>query len=176
MVAKHDYDMFADVRHTPPSEASDSDGVRLALETARAMEAQGELRDAARWIRRAADEAEKDGNDERVLALASAAADLVNCSMPCCPPPASPSTIPAPVSYVSLFSSAADKFITEVSWGGDAIRVALEPSMRDAKSFSVVRLATGEALPPGSIEAMLVLTGEVEGRVEIETYVRLPTG
>jgi len=76
MVARVNNEMLASALLTPRPEVSDSDDVLLALETARALETQGELREAARWLRRAADEAEKQGNDERVLALARAAADL----------------------------------------------------------------------------------------------------
>ena len=78
MVARVNNEMLASALLTPRPEVSDSDDVLLALETARALETQGELREAARWLRRAADEAEKQGNDERVLALARAAADLTN--------------------------------------------------------------------------------------------------
>jgi hypothetical protein len=52
----------------------------LALETAQALEVRGDIAEAARWLRRAANEAEKQGNDTRVLALAHAAADLTSAS------------------------------------------------------------------------------------------------
>src|SRR5512145_1620785 len=71
-------EMFSDTTYTPRPEPSDSDGVLLALETARALEEQGDIREVARWLCRAADEAAKDGNDERVLVLARAAADLTD--------------------------------------------------------------------------------------------------
>jgi hypothetical protein len=77
---------------TPASDASDSDAVALALETARALEAQGDFREAARWLRRAADEAEQEGNDSRVVMLARAAADLAGASAP----PSSQSSIQPP--------------------------------------------------------------------------------
>jgi hypothetical protein len=76
MVARVNNEMLSQALLTPRPDVSDSDDVLLALETARALETQGELREAARWLRRAAEEAEKQGNDERVLALARAAADL----------------------------------------------------------------------------------------------------
>ena len=60
----------------PGPEAFDSEDVLLALETAQALRAKGDLREAIRWIRRAADAAEQDGNDLRAVALARAAADL----------------------------------------------------------------------------------------------------
>src|SRR5688572_7386288 len=76
MVARVNNEILSQSLLTPRPDVSDSDDVLLALETARALETQGELREAARWLRRAADEAEQQGNDERVLALARAAADL----------------------------------------------------------------------------------------------------
>jgi hypothetical protein len=61
---------------TPLPAAGDSDDVVLALETARALEARGDVREAARWLRRAAEQAESQGNDVRVLLFAHVAADL----------------------------------------------------------------------------------------------------
>jgi hypothetical protein len=63
---------------TPLPASSDSDGVALALETARALEARGDVREAVRWIRRAVEEAESQGNDPRVLLFAHVAADLTS--------------------------------------------------------------------------------------------------
>ena len=76
MVARVDRETFTHAWKSPEADPSDSDDVALALQTARALEAQGDLREAAKWLRRAVDAAEEDGNDERVLALARAAADL----------------------------------------------------------------------------------------------------
>jgi hypothetical protein len=76
--------------YTPRPETSDSEGVLLALETARALEEQGDMREVARWLRRAADEAEKDGHDERVLVLARAAADLADAIENACESDAAP--------------------------------------------------------------------------------------
>src|SRR5205814_9709956 len=76
MVAQMKTETFERTSIVPPSDDSDSEGVTLALATAHALEAQGDLREAARWLRRAAEEAEEEGNDSRVVALAPAAADL----------------------------------------------------------------------------------------------------
>jgi hypothetical protein len=65
---------------TPGPSPRDSDDVLVALETAHALEVRGDMLEAARWLRRAANEAEKQGNDTRVLALAHAAADLTSAS------------------------------------------------------------------------------------------------
>ena len=69
---------FTRALHTPAPDPSDSEGVLLALETARALEARGDTNEATRWLRRAATEAEKQGNDARVLEFAHAAADLTS--------------------------------------------------------------------------------------------------
>jgi len=69
---------FTPTLRTPGPKPSDSEDVLVALETAQALEVRGDLAEAARWLGRAADEAEKQGNDSRVLALAHAAADLKN--------------------------------------------------------------------------------------------------
>jgi hypothetical protein len=65
---------------TPAPSPRDSDDVLLALQTAHALEMRGDLAEAAHWLQRAANEAEKQGNDMRVLALAHAAADLTSAS------------------------------------------------------------------------------------------------
>jgi hypothetical protein len=91
MVAQISSETFNRASLTPPMEASDSDDLVLALETARVLEAQGDIREAARWLRRAADQAEKDGNDARVLVLARAAADLTNTVTPSSSAPKPPS-------------------------------------------------------------------------------------
>jgi hypothetical protein len=70
------------VSHSPPPNSTDSDVVVLALVTARALEVQGDIREAAQWLRRAADQARKDGNEGRVVVLARAAVDLVSTLRP----------------------------------------------------------------------------------------------
>jgi hypothetical protein len=76
---------------TPLPASSDSDDIVLALETARALEACGDVREAARWLRRAAEEAETQGNDARVLLFAHVAADLTSSN-----PPRPSAPVPAP--------------------------------------------------------------------------------
>ena len=60
----------------PKPLADDSKTVAMALETGGAEWARGELHEAVRWIRRAADAAEAAGDDMRALSLARTAADL----------------------------------------------------------------------------------------------------
>ena len=212
MVARIENEMLTQEIHTPRPDLSDSDDVLLALETARALETQGEIREAVRWIRRAADDAEKQGNDERVLTLARAAADLSNtlgpaqsgpppAEVPTMPPPAmsaaevptlsppAPSestppdssdltvppaaaaavTVPPPVTPAPIFSVPSDMPLTERSMRIGAVRVAIaEGSVRGAKTFSVERLEKGQLAPSGTMEAMLVFSGEIGMESELE--------
>jgi hypothetical protein len=220
MVARMDSEMFPRELFTPQPDVSDSDDVLLALETARALETQGEIREAVRWLRRAADEAEQQGNDERVLALARAAADLTNtlvaappaAEVPTMPPPSMyPATTPPPdaieatipppsslpttlppvaaaseasapsdpsplasdppplASHTAELSRVSDMPLTERSMRIGAIRVAIAlGSVRGTKSFSVERLESGQLAPPGTTEAMLVFTSEIEDVSELE--------
>lgn len=60
----------------PNALADDPKTVIMALETGKNEWNRGDLHEAVRWIRRAADAAEAAGNDMRALALARMAADL----------------------------------------------------------------------------------------------------
>ncbi len=223
MVARIDNEMFPQL-FTPQPELSDSDDVLLALETARALEMQGEIREAARWIRRAAEEAEKQDNDERVLALARAAADLSNtlgalpsaAEVPTMPPPPPAATTPPPDAFEATtpppasLPAASDSAIspaptpsdsapsvsdsalphgpspsasptamlsnpplTERSMRIGAIRVAIaEGSIRGVKSFYVERLEAGQMPATGTMEAMLVFSGEIDEPSELEPDLR----
>jgi hypothetical protein len=169
----------------------------LALETAHALEVRGDIAEAARWLRRAANEAEKQGNDTRVLALAHAAADLTSASsqapVPQAPeanapprlgrqrdpndseptlhwratPPPLPgrvSSLPAasqPISFLRDRPTAAEPpVVAEHESRMGAIRVAIkEEPARSARSFTVERLDANEPLPPGTVEALIVLAG-----------------
>jgi hypothetical protein len=106
----------------PMSEASDPDSVSLALETGRALWGQGEAREAVRWLRRAAQQADEAGNDLRALSLARAAADLTTLlelplSVPPPPPPPAPGSpwdefqdntiVDAPTTVSKMVASAA---------------------------------------------------------------------
>ncbi len=93
MVAQVSTETFTRPSQVPGADPSDSDDILLALETARALEAQGETREAARWLRRAVEQAENDGNDRRVLALARAAADLTS-TISTAPSPSAISSLP----------------------------------------------------------------------------------
>ena len=215
--------VFTDGSYTPRSEACDSESVLLALETARAFETMGQLRETARWLRRAADEAERDGNDERVLVLARASVELTNAiesalesaaalrashsdaiaptlaslitslaphspegsseptpaeeiSPPTIPPSDwSEPTIPPPpgallaaplLSYTSELARD-NKALIERAIRTGAIPVAVPGSLRNAQSFLVQRLDGEQPVPTGMVEAVLVLTSEIEGILEL---------
>ena len=63
----------------PAPDPNDSDDVVVALQTARALQRKGDLREALRWLRRAADAASEARATTGVLSLSpGAAADLTN--------------------------------------------------------------------------------------------------
>jgi hypothetical protein len=166
MVAQVRREMFSGSLLTPRPDPSDSEELQRDLETARELESRGEIREAAQCLRRAADAAEKLGDDARVLVLARAAADLTNAMAPSvsfatksAPPRPSPAKVAAPPT-------------TERKMRIGSVRIAFAGSMQES-SFVVHRLAPGQPLPQGMTEAVLVLTGDVEGRVEIETTLRV---
>lgn len=186
MVARIDRETFTSALHTPECDPTDSDELVLALETARAHEAQGDLREAARWLRRGADCAERDGQDARVLVLARAAADLTSAlgadpsrqttpdarrtisqqvrapGSPAAPPRASSPSSPRPrvptgPARPSSTLAHPEKPLTDATAETVTMRVAIPASMRDAL-FVVRRLAPGQALPPGTREAILLVS------------------
>src|SRR6185436_7502440 len=70
---------------------NDPEAVITALETAEIFGKQGDLKEAVRWVRRAAEIAGDEGSDERALTLARAVADLnISASQPPQPPPPLP--------------------------------------------------------------------------------------
>lgn len=190
---------FTPTLRTPGPSLSDSDDVLFALETAQALEVRGDIAEAARWLRRAANEAEKQGNDTRVLALAHAAADLTSASAQApvtkapprlgwqrepldseptllrraTPPPLPAAALPLPtpsppISSVYQRSMAAEQPVTECKARLGAIRVAIKQPTLNARSFSVERLDPHQPLPPGAVEALLVLVGDVDEPAERE--------
>jgi hypothetical protein len=165
MVAQVSREMFSDALLTPGADPADSEEVLIGLRNARELEARGELRQAVQCLRRAAEAAEKQGNDERVLVLARAA-DLTNTIAPPVPltkKSAPPRSLPAPP-----VETRAEERKMRIG----SVRVAFAGSMQES-SIVVHRLAPGQPLPEGMVEAILVLTGDVEGRVEIETTLRV---
>jgi hypothetical protein len=188
MVAQLNHSTLARTLRTPGPSPSDSDDVLLALETAQALEVRGDIAEAARWLHRAVNEAEKQGNDTRVLVIAHAAADLTSASRQApatkaaprqrepldseptirrraTPPPlpAHASSLPAPsppISFIRQGAAVVEQPVTERAVRMDAIRVAIKKPAPDAGSFSVERLDAHQPLPPGTVEALLVLLDE----------------
>ena len=166
MVAQVSREMFSEVLLTPGADPSDSEDVRSGLAAARELELRGEMREAVQCLRRAAEAAEKQGNDARVLVLARAAADLTNTIAPAVPL-IRKSAPPRPLATPPVETRADERKMRIGS-----VRIAFAGSMQE-DSFVVHRLAPGQPLPEGMVEAILVLTGDVEGRVEIETTLRV---
>jgi len=79
----------------PEPQPNDPEDLTTALETAAIFSAQGDVREAVRWVRRAAELAGDSGDDMRALTLARAVADLGE-SMAPKPPAAAAEPAPAP--------------------------------------------------------------------------------
>lgn len=108
---------MADAHNPIPSpQPGDSDDVELALETAQRMYKSGDLAEALKWLRRAANSAEEAGDDMRQLQLARLAADLtavvnagpqVVTSAPSIKPSFAPSAAPASATPASATPASA---------------------------------------------------------------------
>lgn len=79
----------------PEPQPNDPEDLSTALETAAIFSAQGDVREAVRWVRRAAELAGDSGDDMRALTLARAVADLGE-SMASQPPPPPAAAAPEP--------------------------------------------------------------------------------
>src|SRR6187399_161764 len=92
--------MQATLLSVPDPLPDDGEDVTSALETAAVFNAQGDMREAARWVRRAAEAASDAGADMRALTLARLVADLNTASIAPRPPAAEPAPVasapPAP--------------------------------------------------------------------------------
>jgi hypothetical protein len=87
----------------------DPEVVATALETAGIFGVQGDVREAVRWVRRAAELAGDAGIDDRAFALARAAADLTSnfsARVESAPPPAAPAQGAAPNGATAPIASA----------------------------------------------------------------------
>ena len=91
--------MTASALNVPEPLTDDGDDITTALETAAIFNAQGDVREAVRWVRKAAEAASDAGNDMRALHLARAVADLnVGASLVPSAPPPSAAPVPPPLS------------------------------------------------------------------------------
>ena len=170
----------------PTPEKDDPTSVISALETGKRDWENGELRDAARWVHRAADAAEAAGNDGRALELARAAADIVS-SLESVVPPTDPdgsagteanglaafddfndqTIVDSPAVLVARQSTQGAVNIEDGSPipGGDTTKVRSRTTLRVALGLkaasdgrlSVAILPDGAELPQGTTEALLVV-------------------
>lgn len=167
----------------PSSERNDPEPVRSSLAQAHADFERGEVREALKHLRRAAEGADDAGRELRAVALARAAADLateVGASVT--PPPAAavsaaaPASVQAssavmPVAAVSSAPSAvpasairgnADAALKQLLDSGRAVKVVVKRSARD-EGLYVVRRADSHAPALGTREAVIVLLENDDG-------------
>ena len=93
-------------------------------------------------------------------------------SEPTIPPPASLPAMAGPASSVNELSKPGDKSLTEHAVSIGAIPVAIPGSIQNVSSFVVQRLDGGQPLPNGTVEAVLLLTNEIEGILELAARLR----
>ena len=137
----------------PSSERSDPEHVRSSLALARADLERGEIREALRHLRRAAEGADAAGSELRAVALARAAADLATEAGSSMTPP--PTTI-APSAPPSLVRASPEAALQQLLDAGRAVKVVVKRSTRDDNLY-VVRRAEGHAPALGTREAVMVL-------------------
>jgi len=94
MVAQINHQTFAPASHPTAPIASDPDDVRLALETAQAFQAMGDIDEAVEWLELAAERADEAGQRERAIVLLLATAQLANGSAPASRLASTPSSPP----------------------------------------------------------------------------------
>jgi hypothetical protein len=129
----------------------------------------GELREALRHLRRAAEVADEAGSELRAVALARAAADLASEVGPTVPPPAvkekettppvASSASSAPVSSLRGNDETALKQLLD---SGRAVKVVVKRSTRD-EGLYVVRRADSDKPALGAREAVIVLLEPDDG-------------
>jgi hypothetical protein len=161
----------------PTSVSTDSDIVREALAVATISWEAGDAAAAVRWVRRAAEAADADGDIVRMAALARAAAEIeqarsVDSQMRAkTPPPAPPSvppasrrtlkptalprssSIPPPAPKPPVPASSKDAPAPKPA----RVRVSVRTSVRDTTLLVVRLLPEGQPLPEGAREAFLVM-------------------
>jgi hypothetical protein len=154
----------------PSLERSDPEPVRSSLALARADFERGELREALKHLRRAAEGADEAGSELRAVALARAAADLATevgpsltpppvSAVPSVAPAAAPSVAPPPAASVlpaSVVRGSADAALKQLLESGRAVKVTVKRSARD-EGLYIVRKDDGQAATLGTREAVIVL-------------------
>lgn len=183
--------MAASLSHTlatfviPSSERNDPEPVRNSLAQARADFERGEVREALKHLRRAAECADDAGSELRAVALARAAADLatevgtsltpppvsVSAAAPTQPSSTAASTAPTtgsgPVGAPSaappsMVRGSTDAALQQLLDSGRAVKVVVKRSARD-EGLYVVRRADGERSALGNREAVIVLLEPDDG-------------
>jgi hypothetical protein len=134
----------------PHSERGDPEPVKSSLALARADFERGEIREALRHLRRAAEGADEAGSELRAVALARAAADLATEVGSSVTPP------PVTVAPPSAVRSSPDAELGALLASGRAVEVVVKRSARDEDLY-VVRRAGDEAKTLGTRRAVLVL-------------------
>ncbi len=136
----------------PPVEDSDSDDVRWALETANAVWARGDIREALQWIRRAAEAAAEVGADMRAVQLAKGAAELRGLlEVPRTAPPPPGIEVDVEIPRSSSIPKEAKERVRH-----HAVRVAVSLSMEEMGALVAKPMKPGESAPQGSHEAVII--------------------
>ena len=163
----------------PSAERNDPEPVRSSLAQAHADFQRGEVREALKHLRRAAEGADDAGNELRAVALARAAADLateVGSSLTPPPVTVTPSVAsPAPASTsgvapaatpsavpVSVMRGSSDAAIKQLLDSGRAVKVVVKRSARD-EGLYVVRRADSQVAGLGTREAIVILLEPDDG-------------
>jgi hypothetical protein len=157
----------------PNVDHDDPEPVRTSLAQAHAELLRGELREALRHLRRAAEGADEAGSELRAVALARAAADLateVGGSL--APPPVKekePSVPEASIAVVgpsgtpvSLVRGTTEPALKQLLDSGRAVKVVIKRSVRD-EGLYVLRRADAGGAGLGAREAVLVLLEPDDG-------------
>ncbi|HTM45780.1 MAG TPA: hypothetical protein VL137_12550 [Polyangiaceae bacterium] len=152
----------------PNADASDSDDVRWALETANTLWSQGDQRGAIRWLSRAAETAAHEENDRRSLHLARAAADLrgkLNLASSLAPV-AKSTTSAAERTLTGLTAAESLRAPSEPPPGSQASAVETAPDSsrrpRPGATHFAIRVAVGGGLNnDGSLRVRRLADGEV---------------
>jgi hypothetical protein len=151
----------------PSAERNDPEPVRGSLAAARADFERGEIREALKHLRRAAEGADDAGSELRAVALARAAADLateVGASMTPPPVSAAPSVAPSGAHSVAPAVGRAnpDAALQQLLASGRAVKVVVKRSARD-EGLYVVRRAENQASTLGTREAVILLLEPDDG-------------
>lgn len=141
----------------PAADREDPETVRSSLALAHSELSRGELREALRHLRRAAEGADAAGRDLRAVALARAAADLATeVGGSVAPPPVAQKAAVAANTPVSVVRGGPEPALRQLLDSGRAVRVVVKRSTRD-EGLYVVRLAGNDKPALGAREAVMVL-------------------